>query len=80
MPLLLASGLALMGCTERGKIDLGVYAYPRGSTAVVCKPDSRIGLAGVIDSERTPTGIRFNVRTPENYRPNVAHPLLVVFA
>ncbi len=80
VPLLLASGLALMGCTERGTIDLGVYAYPRGSTAVVCKPHSRIGLAGVIDSERTPKGIRFNVRTPENYRPNVAHPLLVVFA
>lgn len=79
-PLLLASGLALMACPERGKIDLGVYAYPRGSTAVACKSHSRIGLAGVIDSERTPKGIRFNVRTPENYRPNIAHPLLVVFA
>ncbi len=78
--LLLASGLALMGCTERGTIHLGVYAYPRGSTAVVCKPHSRVGPAGVIDSESTPKGIRFNVRTPENYRPNVAHPLLVVFA
>ncbi len=80
VPLLVASGLALMGCTEGEKIDLGMYAYPRGSTAVACKPLSRIGLAGVIDTERTPKGIRFNVRTPENYRPDVAHPLLVVFA
>jgi hypothetical protein len=29
-PLLPALGLALMGCTESEKSDLGMYAYPEG--------------------------------------------------
>lgn len=69
-----------MGCTDSGENDLGVYAYPRGNTAAACEPNSRSGLAGGTDGERTSTGIRFNVRTPANYQPKAAHPLLVVFA
>lgn len=29
---------------------------------------------------KTPEGVRFIVRTPSNYRPDIAHPLLVVYA
>lgn len=79
-PLLPALGLALMGCTESGKSDPGMYAYPEGNTAVACEPHSRIGSAGATDGERTSKAIRFNVRAPTNYNSKVAHPLLVVFA
>jgi polyhydroxybutyrate depolymerase len=81
VPLLPALGLALMGCTESEKSDLGTYAYPEGNTAVACEsPSKGIDLAGATDGERTSKGIRFNVRTPANYNPKVAHPLIVVFA
>jgi polyhydroxybutyrate depolymerase len=38
------------------------------------------GAAGSIDDNITPTGARYNLRTPTNYQASVAHPLVVVFA
>jgi polyhydroxybutyrate depolymerase len=69
--------LALAGCADTAPGD---YAYPSGSEAAACEPDSRKGLAGVTDGEWTAKGFRFNVRTPANYNSRFAHPLLMMFA
>ena len=58
--------------------ELGSYAY--GRHVVDCTPGTRPGLAGVQDDERSAKGISYNVRTPANYDPRVAHPLLMVYA
>lgn len=34
----------------------------------------------MVDKEESAGGIRFNVRTPANYNPTIAHPLLMVYA
>lgn len=39
-----------------------------------------MGQAGITDTERTAHGIRYSVRTPANYDPAIAHPLLLVYA
>lgn len=77
---LLAVALALEGCTDNGTSELGVYGYSMPNGAPACGSDARSGLTGVTDGERTGKGIRFEVRTPANYAPTVAHPLLVVYA
>lgn len=58
--------------------ELGSYAYER--RGVDCAPGTRPGLAGVRDDERSARGIGYSVRTPVNYDPRVAHPLLMVYA
>lgn len=58
--------------------QLGSHAYERRSPD--CGLESRPGLAGVWDDERSVTGIRYSVRTPANYDPRIAHPLLMVYA
>jgi polyhydroxybutyrate depolymerase len=72
-------GLVLAACTDEGTSELGFYAYPRAA-AVACDPNTKSGVAGATDRQQTSKGIRYNVRTPANYDPRVAHPLLVVFA
>ena len=56
----------------------GRFAYPEVQGVVSCAG----GRGAVADhsSRQTPAGISFNVTTPANYRPEVAHPLLVVWA
>ena len=58
--------------------ELGSYAYEQ--RVVDCAPGTRPGLAGIRDDQRSATGIGYNVRTPANYDPRVAHPLLMVYA
>jgi len=72
-----AALLALVGCSDSTPGD---YAYPPGSGAPACGSDSRNGQAGVTNGEWTSKGFRFNVRTPANYNPWIAHPLLMVYA
>jgi polyhydroxybutyrate depolymerase len=45
-----------------------------------CSAGSRLGDKGAIYGEESSNGIKFNVRTPENYDATIAHPLLMVFA
>lgn len=79
-PVLLALGFALIGCTDTRTRELGVYTYPDDYSGPGCESDTRSGSAGAIDGERTAKALRFNVRTPANYDPEVAHPILVVYA
>ena len=58
--------------------QLGSHAYERQS--LDCEPETHPGLAGVWDDERSATGIRYSIRTPANYDPRIAHPLLMVYA
>src|SRR5262249_31002865 len=55
------------------------YAY-RPDEPVACDSGARLGPAGESASEETPAGTRFAVKTPTNYDPTQAHPLIVVFA
>jgi polyhydroxybutyrate depolymerase len=71
-------GVTLPACTEYAPSALGVYAYPKARDAAAC--ESKSGVAGATDGERTAKGVQFNVRTPANYDSTYAHPLLVVFA
>lgn len=45
-----------------------------------CEPDSRPGEAGITDGAQTRAGFLYNVRTPDDYDPTVAIPLLMVYA
>ncbi len=45
-----------------------------------CEPGSRDGPDGFVDGEIAGGGIRYNLRTPPDYDPLVAHPLIVVYA
>lgn len=79
MSLLLAFGLVSAGCTEK-PVKVGAADYRRTSAAARCEPGVRTGQAGVTDTESTAKGIRYSVRTPANYDPMIAHPLLMVYA
>jgi polyhydroxybutyrate depolymerase len=45
-----------------------------------CDPGAKPGSAGASNDEKTSTGIRYMVKTPVNYNPSIAHPLLMVYA
>jgi polyhydroxybutyrate depolymerase len=74
-----AFALALTyGCSpppEIGQADYSALDLPSR-----CAPGTRNGAAGASDGRRTPSGIRYNVRTPRNYDPALAHPLLILYA
>lgn len=73
--------LAVSGCgLEREPVALGVASYPARAPAAVCVTGPRTGAAGASDTEATPAGVRYSVRTPANYDSTYAHPLLVVYA
>lgn len=69
-------------CTPAGPVEgvaIAATAYPEISPVAGCPTGSKAGPAGATDGMRTAEGIVFNVRTPANYRSDVAHPLLLVF-
>ena len=78
--------VTLIGCgsaNEDSAADTrtpGAADYTRWVSPVRCEAGSRIGTPGVANGEKTSGGIKFNVRTPSNYDPGLAHPLLVVYA
>jgi polyhydroxybutyrate depolymerase len=70
--------LLLAGCSdpesEIAKTDYGAAAE------FACAAGDKPGAAGVVDGERTEQGADYNLRTPANYNPRIAHPLIVVYA
>jgi polyhydroxybutyrate depolymerase len=64
---------------NRGKM-LGEAVYAVKDSTPHCEPGTKPGIAGASHDEKTPTGIRYMVKTPVNYNPSVAHPLLMVYA
>jgi polyhydroxybutyrate depolymerase len=78
--LILAGGVVLSGCGDPGKdaeAMLGVYSYPENAPRA-CAPGEKQGKAGVT-AEQKFSSIKVGVRTPKNYDPTFAHPLLIVF-
>ncbi len=68
-------------CTENGTPpQLETYVYSNTPSAPRCEAGSRSGLAGATDGKVSADGIRYMVRTPSNYDPTFAHPLLIVYA
>jgi len=55
------------------------FKYP---TSIVdsCEAGQKIGSSGITDDIETSTGASYNLRTPANYKQNVSHPLIVVYA
>ncbi len=74
----LVVGLALAACSKK-PVELGIANYGEGKGAT-CAAGERLGEGGVHNDEQTVGRIRYSVRTPANYDPAVAHPLLVVYA
>lgn len=54
-------------------------AGPQAGVAAACAPGGRTGQAGLDDSVKTSDGLRIMVRTPRDYDPTRAYPLLVVY-
>ena len=68
-------------CTEKGTPpQLETYVYTDTPSALRCEAGSRSGRAGATDGKVSADGIRYMVRTPSNYDPTFAHPLLMVYA
>ena len=59
---------------------MGTTTYRADSKQKRCDPGTRTGEAGASNGESTGEGIKFNIRTPLNYDPTIAHPLLMVYA
>ena len=66
--------------TDRSDTMLGEAVYAVDNDTQRCDPGTKPGHAGVSDDEKTPAGIRYMVKTPINYNPSIAHPLLMVYA
>ncbi len=75
-PGLVAVALVCCGCAPDPELGEAVYAVsgPR------CEAGTRTGRAGITNGESTRERIKYNVRTPSNYDPTIAHPLLMVYA
>jgi polyhydroxybutyrate depolymerase len=54
--------------------------YTVDNNTLRCDPGTKPGGAGASNDEQTPAGIRYMVKTPVNYKSNIAHPLLMVYA
>jgi hypothetical protein len=54
--------------------------YEINESTIRCERGEKSGTAGASNDEKTPAGIRYMVKTPVNYDPNIAHPLLMVYA
>ncbi len=71
--------LLLLAACEEEPPELGQHDYAE-LPVTACDPAEKLGKVGITDGYETADGVVFNVRTPANYRPDVAHPLLVVYA
>lgn len=60
--------------------QMGNASYGSISMQARCEPGTREGDEGATHGETTLEGIKYNVRTPLNYDPTIAHPLIVVYA
>ncbi len=71
----------VFGCQKNGEPSPQVeaYEYP-GLRTGGCEAGARSGRTGVSDGHLSAAGLRYHVRTPSNYDPTVAHPLLLIYA
>jgi polyhydroxybutyrate depolymerase len=76
MVLILAIGLLVFSAPTRPKV---AAAGPEAGIAAACSPGSRTGHPDLNDNLQTSDQLTFAVRTPSNYDPTRAYPLLVVF-
>ena len=60
-------------------VTLGTVDYARVDFAVSCAPGARGGAGGATHRLELEPGLVLSVRTPANYDPTRAHPLLVVY-
>ncbi len=61
-------------------MQLGSTVYRLDAGIPRCEAGSRAGAAGITNHEETAKEVPYNIRTPANYDPTIAHPLLVVYA
>lgn len=54
--------------------------YAVDNPVLRCDAGTKLGTTGASNNEKTSTGIRYMVKTPVNYNPSIAHPLLMVYA
>ncbi|NOS80075.1 MAG: hypothetical protein HOP32_00660 [Nitrospira sp.] len=64
---------------NRGKI-LSEALYTVDNNTLRCDAGTKPGNTGASNDEKTPTGIRYMVKTPVNYNAAIAHPLLMIYA
>jgi polyhydroxybutyrate depolymerase len=76
MVLVLAIGLLVFSAPTRPKV---AAAGPEAGIAAACSPGSRTGHADLTDNLQTSDRLTLAVRTPSDYDPTRAYPLLVVF-
>jgi polyhydroxybutyrate depolymerase len=74
--LIVAFGLLVFLRPARPKV---VAAGPESGIAAACSPGSRTGHADLDDNLQTSDRLTLAVRTPSDYDPTRAYPLLVVF-
>lgn len=60
--------------------QIGNASYGSETASPQCDAGTRRGESGVINGESTLEGIKYNIRTPLNYDPTIAHPLLMVYS
>jgi polyhydroxybutyrate depolymerase len=81
--MVVAVSLLVIGLSEAGEIrptGLSEAAPLLSNATRQCEPGEKSGRRGGSDDEKTPTGIRYMVKTPANYDANIAHPLVMVYA
>lgn len=59
---------------------LGAANYLATALPLHCESGAKPGAAGKTFGEESRDGIKYNVRTPSNYDPTIAHPLLMVYS
>lgn len=69
----------IAGCSRTAP-ELGNADYAALQLSATCAPNEKPGPAGATDRLRTARGVAYSIRTPRNYDPLRAHPLLVVYA
>lgn len=73
-----ALAVLLGGCSDpEGEVSETDYGE---AANFACAAGEKPGAAGATDGEETEEGILYNLRTPANYNPRIAHPLIVVHA
>jgi polyhydroxybutyrate depolymerase len=76
MVLIVTFGLLIFSAPARPKV---AAAGPESGIAAACNPGSRTGHADLNDNLQTSDRLTIAVRTPSNYDPTRAYPLLVVY-
>lgn len=79
LPILISFVFFFMGSDDEFS-QVGTAVYKPDAIQARCDPSTRTGEAGNSYGESTAEGIKYNIRTPLNYDPSIAHPLLLVYS